>query len=788
MAQEMSVTAKFNLKDNMSSKLENIKVTMRQLSEEPKRVTTGFNSLIKGVVGLKGVGMAFEFIKNSVGGAISRFDTLNNSTRTFKNMGFSAQATKRAMDGLNHSIHGLPTTLSEAVGGTQELAGATNDIGKAKDIYSAVNDSVLAMGKGSEESKNAVTQLSQALANGKIDGQTWISLMNSGMGPVLDAMARKMGITTGQLKQGLSSGKISVKQFEDALISLDKNGGGGFVALNKMAHDSVNGIGTAVKNLGSRVINGMVEVVKGLNTAVVNATGKGIGEWINKASAKLSSGFKEMGKSTKKLTPLIHAVFVTVRKLVKFLSSDLGKSLLASVTALTAFSVAVKGVSKGLKAVKTAGSVGKALSTFAKSTKLATTAQTAFNAVMAINPFVLIIGALVAVTAGLVFFFAKTETGRKIWKKFSSSIRKGCHKIGQAFDSVVKGISKAFNGISTFVKVVAKKGAQTIKTAIKSMAKAVKSKVKTIAKPFKQLMKSIKQIVKTGFKVLGKAVEIYLKEWMVIFKRAFAIIKALFTMFINGVKNIWNGLKALGSTVSQIVSSITSFFSGMASTVVSVVSGLVSSVVGFFSGLWGTLTSIVSGIVNSVVNVFSSMVSHVRGIVSRIKGAFSSLSSFSLASAGHAIMSSFLGGLKSAFEHVKSFVSGIAGWIKAHKGPIEYDSVLLVDEGHAIMDGFNRGLMASFEDVKSNVSGMASQIQSQFATEFNKPVNMRLNANTTGTVPFNNTLERKLDELIKVAQNGNNIVLDSGQLVGATVNQYDASLGQKARNERRYRL
>ncbi|MCB7463381.1 phage tail tape measure protein [Lactiplantibacillus argentoratensis] len=88
----------------------------------------------------------------------------------------------------------------------------------------------------------------------------------------------------------------------------------------------------------------------------------------------------------------------------------------------------------------------------------------------------------------------------------------------------------------------------------------------------------------------------------------------------------------------------------------------------------------------------------------------SGTSGVDLSSNGSSLMSGFLSGIRAGFGPVQSFVSGIAGWIKAHKGPISYDAKLLIPAGNAIMNGLNSGLMNSFSTVQSNVSGMADEL------------------------------------------------------------------------------
>ena len=55
-------------------------------------------------------------------------------------------------------------------------------------------------------------------------------------------------------------------------------------------------------------------------------------------------------------------------------------------------------------------------------TKIATGVQRAFNAVMAANPIMLAVMAVAALVAGLVVFFTKTETGKKIWQGFMDKL------------------------------------------------------------------------------------------------------------------------------------------------------------------------------------------------------------------------------------------------------------------------------------------------------------------------------------------------------------------------------
>jgi tape measure domain-containing protein len=280
-------------------------------SEKAKRglstVTSGLGSMLGGIgkiVGNVGLGAlltvgnkAFNAVTSNIDGAIRRIDTLNNSTRAFENMGFEADQTAKAMKNISKAIEGLPTPLQDSVSNVQLLAASTGDLDKSVDIYKALNDAILGFGGDANMAQNAIVQLSQAFSNGKIDASTWNSMINSGLGPTLNALAKEMGMTAGELKEGLSSGSISVGEFQDALIKLDREGGGGLKSLDQIAKDSTKGISTSIANAKTAMVRGTAELIKSADEALKNMNLPSIGEWIANIGTNTENMMKKVAKA-----------------------------------------------------------------------------------------------------------------------------------------------------------------------------------------------------------------------------------------------------------------------------------------------------------------------------------------------------------------------------------------------------------------------------------------------------------------------------------------------------------
>ncbi|MFG5496071.1 tape measure protein, partial [Enterococcus faecalis] len=372
----------------------------------------------------KGIGL----ITSNIDGAINRVDTLNNANRVFENMGFSAGETSKTMDSLKKSIQGLPTPLDSAIKGVQLIASSTNDLGKSEQIFAALNNGILGFGGSAEMVDNAIIQLSQSFSNGKVDAQTWNSMINSGLGPALNALAKQMGVTAGQMKEGLSDGSISVEEFQDSLIKLNKEGGGGLKSLEQIAKDSTAGIKTGLANMKTAIVRGVANVVTKIDEGLKSAGFGSISEIIADKGAKMEAALSKFAEMIPPMIKTVKTLYDTLKPYAPLLA----------------------GLAGSIGTLMLAKKVSAAFTAWQKATEGLSIAQAILNSTMLANPFVAILAAVVGLVTGFIYLWKTNESFRdavkNIWKNIQEVISSAADVVVKAWDSTMEFFSNMWDG------------------------------------------------------------------------------------------------------------------------------------------------------------------------------------------------------------------------------------------------------------------------------------------------------------------------------------------------------
>lgn len=498
----IQVVATINTKDYENAK-KKIEKGNSDLENNADKTSKGFSAAWVGAIAGVAAALTNKFVSavtGSIDSAVRRVDTLNNSSRTFQNMGIDAVQASKSMTALEKSIKGLPTPLDSAVSGMTALTATYGDIDKGQKIFSALNNAILGFGGSSAMVDNAITQLSQLPMDGPLDAQTWNSLRNSGITPVLAAMAKDSGKSVAKLKEEFGDGTLTVQDFTDKLLKLNSEGGGGLVSLEKIAQDSTKGIGTGFANMQTAITRGVAKIIQSIGSENISNVITGIGNafsfvlgFISDIITVLAQGdfkggmfaglFEEDSDFVNFLFTVREAVMNIIDTAKVLITGDFKHGMFGGmveedsefVNTLFTIREAIGNILNFIKSNKdiivSLGvgilSVVVAMKAWAAITKGMAIAQAALNVVMAANPIGIIITLIAALVAGLIFFFTQTETGKKIWEGFTQFLgvmmqviigyfKNAWNVIKSVWDFVVWYFQTVWNGIVTVFKAVDK--------------------------------------------------------------------------------------------------------------------------------------------------------------------------------------------------------------------------------------------------------------------------------------------------------------------------------------------
>lgn len=381
---------------------------INDVTSKTKSAGSSIKSIIAGLGITQLISKAFSMISSNIDSAVSRLDTLNNFPKVMSNLGIGAEESSEAIQTLNKNLEGLPTTLNEGAMAVQRFTSKNGNVKKSVELFTAVNNAILAGGASADIQSTALEQLSQAYAKGKPDMMEWRSLMTA-MPAQLKQVAQAMGyVSTDELGEELRNGKVSMDDFMETIITLNKSGTGQFKSFEEQAKNSIGGIGTSVKNMKTAVVRGVASIVQSIDEGLKGAGFGGISKIVTDLGKVVEKVLKSIGKGIQAIIPIIKKVYDWIIKNQKLLLR-LAEVVLIVVSAVKIYNALLLIT----KAINIASSIASTVSAFLKLIPAVTSAKDAmilFNMVTNLNPYAVATTAILGLVTAIGLLIAKSNS------------------------------------------------------------------------------------------------------------------------------------------------------------------------------------------------------------------------------------------------------------------------------------------------------------------------------------------------------------------------------------------
>lgn len=727
MAQEFSVEAVLSAVDkSFSSTMNQALNNVYKLGQSANNTAGGVRSAGGSMMGtFKGVaaGMgavqiaskAWDVVKNSMGGAISRFDTLNKYPVVMHALGYSFSDTAKSSKILQKGIDGLPTSLDEITASAQQLGPLTGNATKAAKSAVALNNAFLASGASSADASRGLQQYTQMMSTGKVDLMSWRTLMET-MPTALRAVAKSFGFTGKSaemdLYNALSKGKISVDQLNDAFIKLN-GGSNGFAALAKK---NSAGIGTSFANLKNSVIKNLANMLTYIDQGFKNAGFGSIASTLDSMKNGINAAFTAIG-------PVVAGATTVILNFAKMVSSALNNKIFqGAAIGVLSFIGAFKSINGVIAIVMKLRSTFVALSVIAKAGNLAMAFSEAMSTLAKSSK---IAAAIIAVVAALTFFFAKTKTGQRLWQGFVSFLSSAWETLKSVASTVWNAIASFVTGAVEKIKAVWQPIGEffgnlwnTIKEVAVGAWNGFISSIQPIVEAFKNLWNALSDFFSTLWQgiiaiatpiwqalvvVIGAIVVVIMGIWQglsaffsVLWQGIITVATPIWQMLITIVQNVWNVIVAMWQNFVTIMSTIWQNVVTVAQTVWQVLVTVISAVWNIIVTVVSTAINVVAGIIQAVTAAiqgdWSGAWEAIMGIASAIWDGITSI----ISTAGNAIKGvivALMNGIKSVFSSGWNAAKTVTlNGINACKNAVANIANTMVSVGRDFVNGFIKGV------------------------------------------------------------------------------------------------
>lgn len=442
-----------------------------------------FGSFMGGAA-LKGVTELWDKLKDFGGAVIDMSDSTDKFVSTMNFAGIDTanveKASKAARDYADRTVYDLSTiqntTAQLAANGIKDYTGLTEAAGNLN-----------AVAGGNADTFGSVAMvLTQTAGAGKLTTENWNQLADAipGASGKLQEAMKANGAYTGNFRDAMEKGEISADEFNQAIMQL------GMSDVAKEAASSTKTMEGALGNLEAAITGGLTDAFNLIKPAVTGAlteAGNQISQFSQTATdglqqfiqgisdtgafQALSNMVSSIGNALSALGGAFTSIATTIAPGLQGLSdagsigttvgdafngaagiiqalagklTQFGDWVNANAEPISGALIAIGGGFAAFKVASVISAVVSALQGFSLASTAASIGQWALNAAMNANPVMILVTAIGALVAALVWFFTQTETGRQIWSQFTAFLGNCVNNIIAFFQSLPGRIGAFF--------------------------------------------------------------------------------------------------------------------------------------------------------------------------------------------------------------------------------------------------------------------------------------------------------------------------------------------------------
>lgn len=381
-------------------------------------------------------------------------------------------------------------------------------------------------------------------------------------------------------------------------------------------------------------------------------------------------------------------------------------------------STIIVGVTAGFIAFKTAMAIGDLI-------KTVSSAFAAFNAVLVANPIAIIVTAVAALTAALIYLWNTNEgfreavinawewiksTAETVWNAIVTAITNAWEwiktNVANAINAVKTTMSNVWNNIKETISTVWNTIVTTISDVWNSIKLAVSTAIYQVATTLSNVWNNIKETVSTVWEEIRTALS---TAWDAI---KLVVSTAIYLM-ANTLSNVWNNIKetasAIWETIKTTISTAWDGIKGAVSTAIYLIANTLNNV---WNNIKDTVETVWNTIKTSITNIWNGIKGAVSGAVYQVATTLSNVWN-NIKTTVSTIWEGIKSTISSVWDGIKGAVSGAIYQVASTMSNVWNNIKSTVT---TMWDGISSKISTTWTNIKTGVTSSISSVKTKLST------------------------------------------------------------------------